>query len=305
MKLSNLVTYKNELDKLSTAYAQETVNVELNKITQLSNNELLLNQQTAINNAFAEFNKSLEKVKEELKSEIEEAERPQFQESYRLHEEELWRLPAEHILDVRMQKPTDAFREIVNSRLNLYDSWHYAGMFIRPGEESFIEHLVSFDPLYILDRDYELLAPAVSKFSQTYQRRLRQYTIDDVNQEVYLDKIPDSQFAFCVAYMYFNYKPLEVIKQYLNELYNKLKPGGTLAFTFNDCDHSAAVQLVERHFACYTPGYLIRNLAESLGFEITYSWREDNMPITWLELKKPGELTSLKGGQTLAKILPK
>lgn len=305
MKLSELVNYKNELDKLSTELAKSTVNTELSKITHLTNNNLLTNQLENINSLFDTFNTTLDQVKQDIRAEIAVAEKPWFQESYRLHEEELWRPSAEYVFDVQLQKPTEALKATINTRLDLHDSWYYAGMVIRPGRESFIQQLVSFDPLYVLDRDYELLAPAVGQFNQAYQRRLRQYIINDVNQDVLLDKIPDGQFAFCVAYMYFNYKPLEVIKQYFNEIYNKLKPGGTLAFTFNDCDHSAAVELVERHFCCYTPGYLIRNLAEAIGFEIAYDWHEDGTPITWLELKKPGELNSLKGGQTLAKILPK
>ena len=62
--------------------------------------------------------------------------------------------------------------------------------------------------------------------------------------------------------------------------------------------------MVEQHFSCYTPGGMLRDLAESIGFETVFSWNDDS-PSTWLELRKPGELTSLRGGQTLAKIFAK
>jgi hypothetical protein len=103
---------------------------------------------------------------------------------------------------------------------------------------------------------------------------------------------------------FFNFRPFEVLKKYLTEIYQKLRPGGMFVLTFNDCDRDKGVMLVEQHFCCYTPGYLIRELAQSLGYEILFSWT-DQGPTTWLELRKPGEFESLRGGQSLAKILPK
>jgi hypothetical protein len=62
--------------------------------------------------------------------------------------------------------------------------------------------------------------------------------------------------------------------------------------------------LAERRYACYTPGSLIKELATNIGYVQMFSWDNDG-PTTWLELKKPGTLTSLRGGQTLAKIINK
>ena len=72
--------------------------------------------------------------------------------------------------------------------------------------------------------------------------------------------------------------------------------------TFNDCDREKAVMLVEQHYACYTPGYLVKDLVTSLGYEILYSFN-DGGPSTWLELRKPGTLTTVKGGQSFAKVV--
>jgi SAM-dependent methyltransferase len=303
-KLSELVNYKNQLDALSTREAQVFTDLELGKFTHLINDPVLEDNLQVINSAFAEFDNTVTKIKQDLKVQIELAERPWFQESYRLHEQEIHTHSTDHILNFCSQTH-QSVKDIIQSRLNLYSSWHHAAMLIRPAKENFINQLVSFDPLYVLDRTHELLAPGVEHFSEAYKNRLRQYTIEDVVSGTYLDKLPNDQFALCVAYMYFDYKPFEVLKQYFTELYQKLKPGGVLAFTFNDCDHDGAVQLVEMRFRCYTPGYLVKELAQSLGFEIIYDWHEPNGAITWLELRKPGVLSSIKGGQTLAKILPK
>ena len=77
-----------------------------------------------------------------------------------------------------------------------------------------------------------------------------------------------------------------------------------LLMTYNDCDRWPGVVAVETGTALYTPGILILSFAEMLGFETVFTWHE-NGPWTLLELRKPGKNTTLRGGQTLAKILPK
>ena len=305
MLLSELIAYRNQLRALATVRAKEFVNLELSKITHLVDDVDLDADLADINTALGQFDATLSRIHSTLQSAIEQAEKPWFQESYQLHEDEPWRQSADYVFDLCLPPKSEQFYAAVAARINTYASWHHAGMFIRPGKETYINHMVSFDPLYVIDHNHALLEPAVGQFNQAYQKRLRQYTVHDITDDVILGKIPNNQFAFCVAYMYFNYKPLEVIRKYLEEIYQKLKPGGTLAFTFNDCDYPAAVQLVEQHFACYTPGYLIKDLAISIGYTVEYLWHEHNYPVTWIELRRPGVLDSLKGGQTLAKILPK
>jgi hypothetical protein len=116
--------------------------------------------------------------------------------------------------------------------------------------------------------------------------------------------LPDNQFGICVAFDFFNFKPFEIVKQYLIEIHEKLRPGGTLAMTFNDCDRAHCVALVEKNFCFYTPGTRVKATAKSIGYRQIFSWT-DTGNLTWLELRKPGELESIRGGQTLAKIVNK
>ena len=103
---------------------------------------------------------------------------------------------------------------------------------------------------------------------------------------------------------FYHYKPIEIIKVYLAEIYNKLKPGGTVAFTFNNCDYASGVKLVERKFMCYTPGTLIMSWSNDIGYDLVQTYRIDSA-FTWVELRKPGALSSLRGGQSLARIVAK
>ena len=304
-KLSDLVNFKNQLDLLSTKTVQDDSNKKLDKITHLFSLEnydnLLEQRKFDIQQSFDAFELELEKLKNIVKQEISVLEKPEFQKSYILYEGEFGN-SADYILNLRKHKIPNP--ELFQARLSRYIDWQHSAMIIRPGIENFIDSMVALDPLYLVDLSHDYLAPALSKFNNQYQNRLRTYAVkEDLDQEI-LGQIPNDQFALCFAYNYFNFRPFEILKKYLDEIYQKLTPGGVFIMTFNDCDRASAVQLVENFYCCYTPGYLVRELAVSMGYEIEYSWNDPG-PTTWLELKKPGTLTSLKGGQTLAKVLPK
>lgn len=225
-----------------------------------------------------------------------------FARSYQLYDQEMRNDSTEHILNRRFTLNQSA--EIyITARIQGHSNWKYPGMIIRPGLEEWEDKLVGLDPLYLVDQTHELLEPIRKKFNRDYQRRLRYYTINE-DEDVILKNLPENQLSFCLAYNFFNSKPLEVIKKYMTEIYELLRPGGTFAFTFIDGDRPGGVRLVERNFVCYTPEGLLKNLAISLGYEIIQMYHIDAAN-TWLEVKKPGELTSLRGGQSLARVVAK
>jgi SAM-dependent methyltransferase len=312
MKLSKLVNYRNQLEDMSCATSSRNTDLEIEKITHLIDTQSievsnfskeLKQKHQNIKNSFQEFESSLNSLKASVNELIESTEKPWFAESYRLYEQEMVNETAEYILNRRPEILPET-EQFYCTRIVRYNNWKHPAMVIRPGRESYIHELLALDPLYLVDESYELLEPAITQFNEQYQNRLRPYTINERNSEKILEKLPDGQFGLVFAYNFFNFRPFEVIRKYLLEIYEKLRPGGFLVMTFNDCDRDKGVMLVEQHFCCYTPGYLIRELIQSLGYEIVFSWT-DQGPSTWLELRKPGKFESLRGGQALAKIIPK
>jgi hypothetical protein len=312
MKLSELVAYKTALNNMTARTAQREIELSLGKITHLVDSQpiqlrdfkqQLDNQYNTVYSNIDQFEYTLNQLKKEIQSQIEIAEKPWFQESYRLYDQEMRNDSVDHILNRRpiLSEDTENYLRV---RIQNYVDWQHPGMIIRPGVEKFIEDIVGYDPLYLIDQEHDLLIPAFDRFPEEYQRRLRLYTVkENVDSEI-LDKIPNSQFGFCLAYNFFEFKPFEIVRKYITEIYHKLKPGGTFIMTFNDCDRDKAVKLAEQRYACYTPGSLVRELATTIGYTQTFSWDNDG-PTTWLELRKPGVLTSLRGGQSLAKIIKK
>ena len=304
MKLSELVLLKNQLNELSFSSLRTDLNSMLDNLSYITkdSNYSTVSDQYALSQALITFNQTLENLKLTIDSDIKQLEPKYFADSYDAYKRELAR-PVEHVQSSHCIPFINIDLTLFRSRIRKYADWHYPAMIIRPSIHPFIEDMVAHDPLYVVDTKHELLQTALDKFNTQYQLRLRKYIIDET-QPTLLTKIPDSQFSVVFAYNFFNYRPVELFKQYLTEVYQKLRPGGVFILTFNDCKHAAAVEATEILFAVYTPGYLIRELAHLTGFELEYEWT-DHGQLTWLELKKPGTLSSIKGGQTLAKVLPK
>lgn len=312
MKLSELVAYRNQLNRLHIEDARTKVDLDISHIKHLINNKDFdpnnLKQQVQdkhheIHQKFDEFIKLIEQAKREAQEEISLKEEYWLNETHRLYSQEMVHDSDEHILN-RRPALSDEQDNIIRARIKNFSNNLHPGMIIRPGLETFIQDMVSFDPLYLVDRSEGMLFPSTFEFPEQYRRRLRPYIVDEYDSAPILGKLPDNQFAMCLAYNFFNFKPLQVIERYLDEIFAKLKPGGRLMMTFNDCDNEKAVRLAESYYACYTPGRMVKEIAQRIGYEIYFIWN-DGSPSTWIELQKPGTLTTLRGGQALAKVVHK
>jgi len=312
MKLSDLVNYKNILDEMSVMTLEKNTQIEISKITNIvqtqsiqieDSAQLLKKRQQQVSESFLSFEQELQALKHQLKQQIEIAEKPWFAESYRLYDQEM---NHETLADIKFRRPNIAQKTefFYRARIMRYTGWQNTAMIVRPGFENYVNDMVSCDPLYLVDVNYEFFQPCLATFNESYQNRIRTYMVSERENEKILKRLPDTQFGLILAYNFFNFRPMEVIKQWLLEFYEKLRPGGMLLMTVNDCDRAKGVMLVEQHFCCYTPGGMIRDLAQSIGFETEFVWH-DRGPSTWMEFRKPGTWSSTRGGQALAKILPK
>jgi SAM-dependent methyltransferase len=312
--LSDLVNYYNQLCSITAIDAKRFADAELQKIIQISQHSELENLRSDVLNSFDQFESAFNTIKRQVYDQIRKEEQPYLQNSYKTYEEfrsyryswYKWRDPNEYVNNVLSSRlpVSDQTRELLINRITRVSGWQNTTMILRPGVESWIHNMVNNDPIYLVDEDYELLKPVLSQFNEAYQRRLRTYTIREDQDQDILWQLPNNQFGLVLAWNYFNHRPFEIIRQYLIELYRKMRPGGMLLMTFNDCDRWEGVKAVEATTGLYTPGSLILSFAESLGFEQHFTYH-DNGPWTWIEFRKPGKWQSYRGGQALAQILPK
>jgi len=310
MKLSEIVSYLEFLESLQVHdQASEAVdrlvsvvNVVTGHAVQVSNCSQDIEQKfESLKFAHKNFGITLAEIKQCLIQMLHEQEPAYLAESFRLFNQEMRHDSLEYILNRRL-----AIDDISNiklrSRLKNLANWQLPGLVIAPRTETFVEDIVPLDPLYLVDIHQNLLDITINRFPLAYQRRLRQYVVNNDLSNGILDELPSNQFGVIFAYNYFNYFPMELITQYLQEITTKLRPGGSFIMTYNNCDRSHGIALAEKSWMCYTPGRLLIQAANSAGLEHVSS-TDASGNLSWIEFARPGKIESIRGGQSLAKII--
>jgi len=204
----------------------------------------------------------------------------------------------EQVREVRRISVHDDVKQIILQRILLHTGWKYPALEIGCRDGEWTEHLVAADPLYVIDRQQEFLDSTASKFNARYQERLRRYLFKDTN----LDFLPQEQFGFIFSWGYFNFVSVDTMTQLLKEIMKLLRPGGVFLFSYNDGDTVSGAGMAENFARSYMPKSILIPLCQSLGFKILKEFDFDD--ISWIEIQRAGELSTVKAHQVMGKILP-
>lgn len=312
MNLVDLINYRHTVDHLTTkdAYDQiynllenirrsiEIQDIDFDNIKDEINNscQVIYDELRAVDAKLAEFKKNLTNV-------VSSVDRPCYEKSQTIYKESLKDKP-DYILDRYSFKTllyNEGTRNFFKERVKLYTNWGWPGLEIRPGLGDVSDIMVACDPLYLVDTNNELFRKVKEMWSPEYQRRLRYYTINE-SDELIFKQLPKTQFGLVVTVDFFNFRPLDLIERYLKEIYNILRPGGVFIFTYNNCDFPIGVDNFNNSYYCYTPGHRIKETCQQIGYKVEASFNLDNN-VSWLEIRKPGIPETMRGGQTLGRIV--
>ena len=165
--------------------------------------------------------------------------------------------------------------------------------------DSWISLMVASDPLYLIGPSTDILQESLHSFPEIYQKRVRIYELNDKRD---LSTLPQTQFNLIFCWDFFNHLPVDVIDLYLQQMIRLLRPGGTLLFTFNNCDLVMSAKLVDWNSASWCTPLLLEKIYSKYGFELIESddiiSDDINVPhVSWVELKRPGDLNTSKISQ--------
>lgn len=186
---------------------------------------------------------------------------------------------------------------IIRNRIAALTSWQYPALEIGCRDGEWTRYMNAADPLYIVDQYPEFLESLSDRFNQQYMNRLRRYHLIDHNLSI----LPAGQFGFVFSWGYFNYVSLDTMKHYLRQVMDLLRPGGVFLFTYNDGDTPQGAGLAEGMAQTYMPKSILIPLCESIGYTILNE-SSFSSHIHWLEIGRPGELTTIKAHPTLGLI---
>jgi SAM-dependent methyltransferase len=309
MDFKELVTYRNKINAISITDMTKSVVDDLNVVnTDVKNNfcesDTLKNEISTTLYTLVKAERALTEHKRLITDTMLSEAMIEYAKPHNCYLSIIDNMPTINYFDRVMQCKTTTY-ELLKSKISLYTNWNTPAIQFCPAHGELTEHIVGCDPLYLVDTKLEYLQPVKQKFTQQYQDRLRYYKIEsDYDNDNMLAGLPKEQIGFCLAYGFFNYRPRVIIKQYLAELFNILKPGGVILFTYNNCENPENVTMFNKDYAEFIlKTDLIKDLTD-LSYEILNIVDIDST-ISWLEVKKPGTLTSNRAGQTLASLIHK
>jgi SAM-dependent methyltransferase len=306
MALYDLVTLKTRLQSISTSASLERL-VELrNTIDSIKIQIPVLDQKHKdyIDNLVAHYDQVINMVRqptqdsqehiELINNQINALTQQLFANNYEL--EELTG-GVDGIRNNRRIYVSEETEQTIKQRILFYTNWRYPALEIGCRDGDWTQYMVAADPLYVIDPYKEFLDSTLGKFTPEYQRRLRTYQLHKHNLSV----LPERQFSFIFSWGYFNYVSLDTMKQYLKQIFTLLRDGGVFMFSYNDGDTPAGAGMAENWAQTYMPKSLLLPLAESIGYEVEQSHNMDTN-IHWVELKRPGTLSTIKAHQVLGEI---
>jgi SAM-dependent methyltransferase len=217
-----------------------------------------------------------------------------FTDNYKL---ELKYNAVENIRKIRVMSLHDDTREEILARIQLHTGWKYPALEIGCRDGEWTKYMIAADPLYIVDHHREFTESAVSNFNKAYQRRVRVY----LTEEHDLSTLPQGQMSFVFCWNLLNYASFDTVKEYLKSVKNILRPGGTFLFSYNDGDRPGCAGMAESFFMSYIPRSMLIPLCESLGYQIVQDCARE-MTVSWLEIRLPGELKTVKAHQVMGEI---
>ena len=311
MKLSELVKQRRMLqtskpNKMSDQWAQFKSDMiktmTWKSVISADRQSHLQTKLKMVTSAFGHVEQYMDETIAELTEQIKQLEQTAYPQSYKWYVEK--KLPEEADPGTVEHKPIrllERNHNILDKRMKLYNDWRFPGMCIQP-RHGWVENIASCDPLYMVDYEKEHCETSSKVFNEQFQKKIRTYKMNvwHPKAERIFEYLPQNQFGFVLSFNWLNFMPREGIKQVYQEIFELLRPGGIFMHSYNNCEYHATCRLFEHGTHPYMTSSQIRELAQSAGLE--YHFEHSDRGFDWLELRKPGELQSIRGGQALGKI---
>jgi SAM-dependent methyltransferase len=162
--------------------------------------------------------------------------------------------------------------------------------------------LVANDPLYFYDAEEKSIETVTNHFNDVYKRRIRLY--HDITQ------LPKQQFSFVFSWGVFNYLNLSIIESRLREIFDLLRPGGVAMFSYNNCDIVESARLFDMEEMSFVSKRNLSNILTQIGFEVIANYDLPNSDtlitnISWMEIRRPGKLETVKIKQVMGVVARK
>jgi hypothetical protein len=198
----------------------------------------------------------------------------------------------------------------IQQQLTQYAMWKFPGLQLYPQSKQWTDVMLASDPVYLVACIKDTLSHIIEHYPGLYQRRLRLYSSvvssDTIDRS--LKFLPQNQIGYVVMWNTPLYLTSDLLRQYLESIYNVLRPGGVCVFNYNNCSIPASAKLAEDKLFSFSTSNIIKQMTSNIGFE-NVLFTDVELPdltythMSWVEIRKPGTLSTIKAHQPLAEII--
>ncbi len=315
-ELRKYVRYNDLVQNMDLNPIRRSINEQLSSVqTDLATNDFdtedlkssISGKHLEILKILEDIDSDLNRFKQGLKQTVTELAIPYYTKSEHIekHGVELPRLEKLSRLKTSDLLYNEESKQLLVNAITSYIHARYSVCQIQPGYGEITNDLVAGTPMYIVETEDFPSIVNTDFFNSTMTRRINWYSMNEQDSDP-LNKLPQGQIGCVVVVDYFNFKTVPTIKTFLHSIYNVLRSGGVAIFTYNNCDYPKGIDKVDEMYYCYTTEDEMTSVCKEVGFEIIRSvvrgYDELDNGISWLEVKKPGELSSIRAAQGLATI---
>ena len=310
MNLTNLVKTKNLIDNVDHSKFESAYNNYVIEILKILNqcsaesSETIQKLQNTLNILFNEtenIKTTLSDFKNKINNDLSERTKDWVQEGYVAENGNTMHsiLVPELEKNNRSFFPSDQTKQKVLAVIYKKTNPVYACLEIGPGDSIWTQFLVAGDPLYIVDVHQEFIDSTRSVFPAPFQKRMRSYLLDFPNRYS-LEKLPQGQIGFIFSWNVFDYFPKYETKLYLESCFKVLRPGGSMLFSYNNCNTEHGASLASIAAKSWMTEETMVSICQDIGYDIEIN---ENGNDSWLVITKPGELKTVKTHQALGEIV--
>lgn len=336
-KLRELVKFRNELvEKLDQLDLDEDIENKIRLLSILSfenSNSTYLTDVDVATTAYKSLQEQARTVKNKLKESISKVNEELYSYASTEYTSDFYQKNfAEEGIKNHLTLTVN-LEDKITSRITQYCDWHYPGLLIMPRSKNLIDLMVGCDPLYLTSqfvstlwelapdmgqdkhdsvteqleafesREIYNLKEMIAEYPLVYQRRVRLYSIKDRDFRI----LPREQFGFILCWDTFDYLTYDIIKQYIQEVFKMLRPGGVFMFSYTNCELTESADKVESWNASCCFSSWLSDLFTEIGYELI-AFHDSPIEgeklsyISWVEVRKPGELKTIKYHQSMGEI---